>query len=94
MSGATPAPEGEWACIEWRHDGSADETQFWWDAVEHPSLATTSSSHGGSNSAYVLPELESVWIGWWLYQANPTPSQYDVWMDEVAFDGERVGCVL
>ncbi|HWB75929.1 MAG TPA: hypothetical protein VG755_13265 [Nannocystaceae bacterium] len=85
----------DWVCIEWMHDGANDETRFWWDAVEHPSLATTPDvEHGGIPDAqYVMPEFESVWVGWWLYQGGPTPDHYDVWIDEVAIDAIRIGCI-
>ncbi len=86
-------PEDEWLCIEWHHDGSSDETEFWWDATQHESLSTTSSSHGGNDVPYVMPEFQSVWVGWWLYQENPMPAEYDVWIDEVALDDARIGCV-
>ena len=89
-----PTPTGEFACIEWLHDGSRDETRFWWDGEEHPSLATTLSDHGGSSVPYALPSFTDVWIGWWLYQASPTPDHFDVWIDEVILDDERIGCVL
>ncbi|MCY1011811.1 hypothetical protein OV079_40910 [Nannocystis pusilla] len=85
----------DWVCLEWLHDGANDETKFWWDATEHPSLATTATSHGGNQGAdYVMPQFESAWVGWWLYQGNPNPDHYDVWIDEVAIDGVRIGCIL
>lgn len=85
----------DWVCLEWMHDGGANETRFWWDADEHVSLATTATQHGGDQGAdYVMPQFESVWIGWWLYQGGPSPDHYDVWIDEVAIDRERIGCVL
>ncbi|HTQ04993.1 MAG TPA: hypothetical protein VMI54_14110, partial [Polyangiaceae bacterium] len=31
-------PAQSWVCVEWMFDGSANQTQFWWDGVEHPSL--------------------------------------------------------
>jgi hypothetical protein len=66
-----------------------------WDAVEHPSLATTADHHGGDQGQpYLLPSFDSLWIGWWEYQADPVPSSFDLWIDEVALDGERIGCVL
>lgn len=89
--GAT-VPEDEWLCVEWLHDGSSDTTRFYWDAVEHASLATTASDHGGADVPYNLPDFSSVWIGFWLYQGGPTPDHYDLWIDEVAFDDERIGC--
>lgn len=92
LDGDEPPPD-TWICVEWLHDGQADVTRIWWDAVELPSLATTANDHGGNAVPYVMPEFESVWVGWWLYQGNPTPPAYDVWIDAVALDDERIGCV-
>ena len=39
----TPVPAQQWVCLEWMIDSAADETRFFWDAVEHPSLHTFSS---------------------------------------------------
>jgi hypothetical protein len=76
------------------HDGSANETRFWWDGVEHPSMHTTADQHGGDqNEQYLLPQFETVWIGWWHYQSGTVPGEFDVWIDEVVFDDERIGCV-
>jgi hypothetical protein len=85
-------PAKTWVCLEWKFDGSANETQFWWDGVEHPSLATSSTNHGGSKDPFILPQFGSMWVGWWLYQAGTTPPSFDVWIDEVAVDYERIGC--
>jgi hypothetical protein len=88
-----PVPVDSWVCIEWLHKGDTDETRFFWDGVEHPSLHTSPTEHGGPQSEdYVLPEFEDVFVGWWLYQAGTTPPAFDVWIDEVALDGERIGC--
>jgi hypothetical protein len=85
----------DWVCLEWLHDGANNETKFWWDATEHPSLATTAESHGGNQDAdYLMPQFESMWVGWWLYQGGPNPDHYDVWIDEVAVDSVRIGCIL
>lgn len=85
-------PARTWVCLEWMFDGTADETQFWWDGVEHPSLATSSSNHGGSSDPFILPQFDSMWVGWWLYQPGTTPPSFDVWIDEVAVDYQRIGC--
>jgi hypothetical protein len=87
-------PTGDWVCLEWMWNGASGETRFWWDGVEHPSLATTTTSHGGAKVDYVVPDLKSVWVGWWLYQSGSTPDHFDVWIDEVAFDTSRIGCSL
>ncbi|HEY4158372.1 MAG TPA: hypothetical protein VGM29_09750 [Polyangiaceae bacterium] len=87
-------PEKSWVCVEWEYSGALDETHFFWDGVEHPTLATSENvAHGGNSSVpYDLPEFSSIWFGWWMYQANPTPDHYDVWLDEIALDGARIGC--
>jgi len=89
-----PVPVRTWVCVEWLHDGAADVTDFWWDGVARPSLHTTATDHGGSSSAeYLMPDIDSMFVGWWLYQAGTVPDHFDVWIDEVAIDDERIGCV-
>jgi len=84
-------PLNEWLCIEWQHDGSANETRFWWDAVEHPSLHTTPSRHGGNTNPFILPTFTNLWVGWQEYQTST--ETFDVWVDEVAVSSTRIGCV-
>lgn len=84
----------EWVCLEWLHDGQNDVTRFFVDAQEHPSLATT-AGHGNTarkNVPYVMPDFQTLWFGWWQYQ--PDASAFDVWIDEVAVDAERIGCAM
>jgi hypothetical protein len=85
-------PEKTWICVEWLHDASKNETRFWSNGVEHPSLHTTATQHGADEGSYELPEFTEVFVGWWHYQKESTPTRFDVWIDEVAFDGERIGC--
>ena len=87
-----PVPEKDWTCIEWMHDGAANETRFWWDGVEHPSMHTTSTVHGGNTNAFVLPQFTQVVLGWNEYQTST--QTYESWIDEIIIDKERIGCVL
>jgi hypothetical protein len=87
-----PVPRNEWLCVEWLHDGAADETRFFLDGIEHPSLHTTATSNGGNGKPYLLPDFTNVWIGWQEYQSST--QDFELWIDEVAIDGERVGCVI
>jgi hypothetical protein len=91
-------PTNEWLCVEWMVDSAKELTKFWWDGVEHPSLATTRDvSHGGNSGVkYDLPDIGSVWVGFENYNQGKTmqPSSYDVWIDEVALDAQRIGCNL
>jgi hypothetical protein len=85
-------PTKQWLCIEWLHKGDTNETRFWWDATEHPSLYTSMTVHGGNNNPYILPQFTRVWLGWAEYQGTNEP--FELWMDEIAIDKERIGCVL
>jgi hypothetical protein len=87
-----PVPSNTWACVEWEYDGSKNETRFWWDGVEHPSMHTTSTMHGGNSNAYILPPFTNVKIGWMLYQTPVNPTTFDIWIDEIAIDTKRIGC--
>jgi hypothetical protein len=85
-------PLKQWLCIEWMHKGDTNETRFWWDATEHPSLYTSSSVHGGNPTPYLLPQFTSVWIGWQEYQTST--ETFESWVDEIAIDKARIGCIL
>jgi hypothetical protein len=85
-------PTGQWVCLEWLHKGDTNETRFFWDATEHPSLYTSSSMHGGNANPYLLPQFTAVWLGWQEYQ--PATEPFELWIDEIAIDKQRIGCVL
>ena len=87
-----PVPTASWACIEWLHSGATNETRFFWDAVEHPSLYTSETQHGGNTNPYILPQFDAVSMGWQEYQPSTEP--FEMWVDEVAIDTNRIGCVL
>lgn len=88
----SPVPTDAWTCIEWMHDGEANETRFWWDGVEHPSMHTTASVHGGNTNDFVLPQFTQLTLGWAEYQTSTEP--FESWVDEIIVDDERIGCVL
>jgi len=82
---------GAWVCLEWEHKGSTNETHMYIDGELHPSLSTTATDHDGTSGAeYILPNVTSFWFGFWQYQADPEP--FDIWIDAVALDDERIGC--
>jgi hypothetical protein len=85
-------PTGQWLCIEWMHKGDTNETQFWWDGAPHPSLSTTAAKNGGNGNPYLLPQFTNLWIGWQEYQASS--EVFESWIDEIAVDRQRIGCVL
>lgn len=96
---AQPVQLKQWQCLEWLHDWTHDETRFYLNGVEHASLRTTRDVKRGGNTnvPYDIPDLASVWVGFWNYDQGDggkkvMPTQFDVWIDEVAFDDERIGC--
>jgi len=90
----SPVPTGQWLCIEWMHDGAHNQTRLWWDAVEHPSLGTVPGTphQGNATVPFTLPAFTKVWLGWYEYQ--PTTEPFELWLDEIAIDGARIGCVI
>jgi len=88
----TAVPLNQWLCIEWMHEGDTSETQLWWDDVLHPSLSTSPSVNGGNGNPFILPQFKQVWVGWDEYQTSTEP--FELWIDEVAIDTRRIGCVL
>lgn len=90
--GPMTVPASSWQCIEWLHDGTNQVTRFFWNDTEHPSLMTTETKHGGNPVDYVLPAFTSVTIGWQEYQTSV--ETFEMWVDEIAIDSNRIGCVL
>jgi hypothetical protein len=89
---AAPATGGAWLCFEWRIADATSEIEVWIDGVAHPELSVSKTNHGGTQVDLVFPAIDHVWFGWWLYQANPTPGTYDVWLDDLALGSQRLGC--
>ncbi|HEX7669221.1 MAG TPA: hypothetical protein VF395_06555 [Polyangiaceae bacterium] len=49
-----------------------------------------SSEHGGNPAQpHILPQFTSVCVGWQEYQT--VTANFEMWVDEVAIDGERIG---
>ncbi|MER5478516.1 hypothetical protein ABT026_16300 [Streptomyces sp. NPDC002734] len=89
---SAPATAGVWQCVEWRMDASDNRISVWIDGKPKPELTVSTRDHGGADTDFVFPKFDTVKIGWQLYQGNPSPSSYDVRMDDIALDGRRIGC--
>ncbi|MGE0784763.1 MAG: hypothetical protein AB7S26_03670 [Sandaracinaceae bacterium] len=89
---SAPTEAGRWVCVEWEMDATDNYIHVVFDGVENAELTADTDHHGGSSVPFVFPDFTTVKIGWQLYQGGPTPSQYDVWIDDVVFDTARVGC--
>jgi hypothetical protein len=89
---SAPARASVWQCVEWRMDASDNEISVWIDGEAKPELTVSTRRHGGADADFIFPRFDTVKFGWQLYQGNPTPSSYDVRMDDIALDDERIGC--
>lgn len=88
----SPAAAGRWTCMEWRLDASDNQVSVWIDGRAHPDLTVDTGDHGGNPVDFVLPRIDTVRIGWQLYQSGPTPSSYDLHLDDLALSTHRLGC--
>jgi hypothetical protein len=89
---SAPTTEDVWQCVEWQLDATDNRVQLWFDGVENPELTASTNAHGGNQVPFVLPTVNTVKIGWQLYQAGTTPGQFDLWIDDVMLSTERIGC--
>lgn len=90
---SAPSMGGRWVCLEFHLDGPTDGIAVYLDGVAQPDLGVTHDSHGGTQSeGFDFPAFDRIWFGWWLYQSNPTPAAYDVWLDDLALAPDRLGC--
>lgn len=76
------AREADWMCLEWMMDSGAQEAQFWFDGAEVDYL------HIDTERAEI-PAFDNFNIGFQKFQQT---GAWRVWVDEVAFDAERIGC--
>ncbi|MGW5352024.1 hypothetical protein ACWERV_16130 [Streptomyces sp. NPDC004031] len=88
----SPARADRWTCVEWRLDASDNRVSVWLDGRPHPDLTVDTTDHGGNPVDFVLPRIDTVRMGWQLYQPGPTPSAYDLRLDDLALSTHRLGC--
>ncbi|GGW89851.1 hypothetical protein [Streptomyces lomondensis] len=88
---SAPARPGEWQCVEFHLDATDNRVTVYFDGVEQPDLTVSTHHHGGTSDPFVFPAFDELKLGWQLYQADPSPSSYDVRMDDIALSTRRVG---
>ena len=81
-------PTGEWICVEWMFDADADESRFFWNGAEREELHVVGRAGG---VAFDMVPFEALNVGFTVYQ--PIAADYVVWIDEIAIDHERIGCL-
>jgi hypothetical protein len=89
---AAPTEAGRWLCLEWELRAAGNAIDVYLDGTLVPELSVSQDDHGGNPVDFVFPTFTSMWFGWQLYQGGPTPSQYDLWIDDIAIGTSRLGC--
>jgi hypothetical protein len=89
---SAPSEGGVWTCVEWELDASDNFIRLTFDGVANDDLTVDTTDHGGNPVDFVFPTFETLRIGWQLYQGGTTPAVFDLWIDDLVLDTERVGC--
>ena len=89
---SAPATADTWQCVEWRLDPATGGVTTWFDGDDATALTVSRDAHGGNDVPFVLPDVDTVKIGWQLYQGGTTPARFDLWIDDIALATQRVGC--
>jgi hypothetical protein len=78
-----------WNCIEFYFNMDTQEARIWLNGTERPMLHWLNSMPG--KPLFHFPtEIKSLSFGWTEYQPPQTP--WEVWLDEIAVDSQRIGC--
>jgi hypothetical protein len=90
-------PLGRWACLEWEFDGVNDEMKIWIDgqAIDPLTMTNpTSSTYASCAPPWVAsaPVFERLALGFYRGIAADGGS-VEMWIDDVAIDSQRVGCL-
>jgi hypothetical protein len=80
-----PIPAQTWVCMEWMFNGTTSEARLWWDGVERPRMHVT-----GLDPQFAMPSFRELYLGWALYQN--IEAGYEVWIDGIALDDQKIGC--
>ncbi|GAB3005669.1 hypothetical protein GCM10023080_084170 [Streptomyces pseudoechinosporeus] len=88
---SSPATAGKWQCAEFHLDATDNRVTVYLNGVEQPDLTVSTNNHGGTEDDFVFPTFDKLKLGWQLYQSDPTPSSYDVRLDDIAVSTQRVG---
>jgi hypothetical protein len=89
---SAPTKAQRWTCVEWRFNTPTGGVTTWFDGVYNPDLSVSANRHGGNDVPFVLPDVNTVKIGWQLYQGGTTPAAFDLWYDDLALSTHRLGC--
>ncbi len=87
-------PPQQWLCVELMVDGATGELRTWLDGVEVPGLVVDGTSTADVDEQWHRrpswrPSLVDFSLGWESYAGQAMT----LWLDDVALDGARIGCL-
>jgi hypothetical protein len=82
-------PPKRWHCIEVYFDMEKQEARIWLNGEERTALHWLDSMPNRPLFQFP-PEIKSLSFGWTEYQPPQTP--FEVWLDDIAVDAQRIGC--
>jgi hypothetical protein len=95
----------QWYCVELFFDGTVKGDERWWiDGQEAQYYTPNSTTNPTTPMSVLIPQFKSITVGWTPYQGLGLmlPDQNkiidnrqlnDAWIDDVAFDTQRIGCI-
>ena len=95
----------QWYCIELFFDGTTKGSARWWiDGQEAQYYTPNSTTNPTTPASVLIPQFKSITVGWTPYAGLGLmlPDQKtivdnrllnDAWLDDVAFDKQRIGCI-
>ena len=75
----------KWFCFEWSLDVDANSYRMWLDGAPMPG-----ASWDHSNPDYTFQPISYLWLGWTDWHNDS--ANWEVYLDEVALDSNRIGC--
>jgi hypothetical protein len=95
----------QWYCVELFFDGTTKGDPKWWiDGAEAQYYTPNNNPKPTTPATVLIPQFKSITIGWTPYAGLglmlPDQSTIvdkrlltDAWMDDIAFDTQRIGCI-
>ncbi len=89
----TAMPTDKWACLEWEFKGDNNEMHMWLDGQLVSTMSLTGiASECCRSTVWAFPPFRQVAMGWTLVSNQEAFDHFDLWLDAVALDSQRIGC--
>ena len=85
---STHLPSMSWACLEWFYNTPGMQAQYYFNG-QLISTLTIDPKHTTATTDLTWGQVE---LGWELYSQDGTAASWDMYFDEIALNGTRIGC--